>query len=328
MEDRERVYTAKKIRDEQSAARKTLVRRFVIWTAVVLVVLIVFATIGPLNRAVMLSTANPVPTESFAVINGGEVEVFSGDSKTASLSLPGGTSAKDVLAAQSEGQIAFAVKGSMTLTVHSAKERTSIAVPTQFGDQDQIVRLSPGPRGFYVVVQDMSDTASVRATNRPTRTLLVSGEASPVTAFEDGMLASSLDGTKTVTRAKDGQFSVEGGGSTQALAKLEGSVIWDYDFQNDVLAAGEEATLHIVRGGSKKSVVPAFFHKIIEVKAVPSLQQVWVSVVKPGGSSAVMAFDYSGKFAGTKLVRKGEIRVPYLDADEIVLALVQGPPSS
>lgn len=328
MEDRERVFTAKKNREKEFATRKTLVRRFVVWTAILVVLIVVYFAVGPLNRAIALSTANPTPSERFAVINGGDIEIFSDKAQTLPISTPGSNPDAPMLAAQKADEIAFSAKGSMTVTVYSKGEKTSIAVPNQFGEQDQIVRLTPAPIGFYAVVQDMSDTASVRATNRPTRTVQVTGESSPLTVFEDGMMCASADGQKSVTRTKEGVFALVSAGSGQDLITLPESIIWDFDFGQDVLVAAEEATLHIVKGGKKKTLVPAFFHKIIEVKAVPSLQQVWVSVTKPGGSSAVMAFDYAGKFVGTKLVRKGEIRVPYLEANQAVMDLVQGAEAS
>lgn len=287
----DRVFSSKANREKQYSSAGTGLRRLFTLGVIALILAIIWMTVAPLRRALQLTTASATPT-NFLYVDGKSLK--SGGSEAHQLDED---SLKDrALVAQSGDNlwIAQARTRQIGRIVDGSVVRWH-TISQQFDQQDRILSLSPGPNGSALaVIQDYSDTASVRAANRATRTMIVRPEGT-VEQFLDGVAArASSDGKMVVARGQDGSFNWRENGQETVLSKFPEAMVWDADFTNKVVCAAENSTVHVIADGNTTTFVPALMHEVIDLRCRPDQNQVWLSVRKPFGGSAVYAFDYSG----------------------------------
>lgn len=301
------------------ASNSTLFRRLIGLTVVLVALAITYFSVKPLNHAIRLTFENPQATEQFAVVSSKGL-TLAGTSKVLPI---GGGEMKDPFAVTSGEWLAFCDRRTLGVTFVSPKGASeSVQINQQFGETDRILRMYPAPNGVYVVVQDLSDTASVRAASRPTKTLFVGFDKKTETVSEDMAVEPSMVGNQSVSRATDGTFTWNEGSTPTVLGKLPDAVIWSTDFAAKVVAVAGDKNVTLFNNGSQSSFTPAMAHRVTDVRVRPDLQEVWVAVAKMGGGTGVLAYDYSGTFKGFKANSKDALYGPYTPNSPAVNALL------
>ncbi len=302
-----------------SASNVTLFRRLIGLTVVGVALAIIYFAVKPLNHAIRLTFENPAATEQYAVVSSKGL-TLAGTSKVLPI---GGGEMKDPYAVTVGDWFAFCDRRSLSVTLVNPKGSSeNIQINQQFGESDRILRLYPAAAGVYVVIQDLSDTASVRAATRPTKTLYVKFDKTSETVSEDQAVEPNPGGNQFVSRAIDGTFTWNEGGTPTVLAKLQDAVIWSTDFGAKVVAVAGDKSVTIINNGKQSSFTPAMAHRVTDVRVRPDLQEIWVAVAKMGGGTGVLAYDYTGNFKSFKANSKDNLYGPYTPKSPAVDALL------
>jgi hypothetical protein len=296
----------------------TTVKRLIIFGVIVAILAIIYFAVAPLNHAIRLMYEQPSGGEQYAVLT------------PSGLTLAG---TKEKVAISGTGKDSYAVISGdylvvcnrQTMAVGFVAPDGKIAwhdVPTVFGESDQILRLFPAAEGVNVVVQDLSDTAKVRAASRPTGTILVRFNGSTDPISNDQAIEPSMTGGITVSRTNDGRFSWNEGGQATSLAVLPDAVFWDTDFDSKLVAAAEDKSVVLINNGRKIGFTPATGHKVTDIRVRPDLKEVWVAVAKMGGGTGVLAYDYNGGFKAIRANSKEIMYGPFAPKCKSVEALL------
>lgn len=296
---------------KQYASDSVGVKRTLIWVgAVVLVVAIVMA-IPPLRTSVWLVYGKPEMNESvwYGVENG-----VTATADSAELPLPSVTGAplQDPLFLQTRQGFVFAEPTSKVVGVITPDgELNWISLDGMIEDQDRIVRIHPANDGALIVVKDFTDSKSVKAQYRPTKTLAVAFSTRNGRVYDANTeVQVELDGARRVHRTQTGDFMLSNPEPT-VIAQWPDVHFWSYDFTNDVLVGHDGRNISVAQGGQTTSFRPSYLSGIYDAYPMPDRREIWVEVKRLMKGSAVLRYDYEGQLLGMAGESKGRLRGPY-----------------
>ncbi len=308
------------------------VRSILIWTVAIGGVLGIGFGVPPIRWAIWMAYAGPTMSGNY--VWSGEKGILAGTAdnpRLFALGSPMGNSVKNPIFAISAGSLFFyAPEEKAVGIVNVAGKRTWATVESYVGENDKVVEMTPSRGGVSLLVQDLSDTAGVRAKYRATKTIEVTAAGSASTPYREGEdYRTDRGSAASAWRDAEGGFIFkDSSGNSRSLISRPEAFEWAYDFPTGVFAASDEKNVYLGGKAPSKYFMPAFLHTVGDVYIASDRKEIWVEVMKPVGGTCVMVYDFEGNVKGMGPKGSGRIREPYYTANTVVMQLLeasQGP---
>lgn len=287
------------------------VKRTLIWVGVLVLVVAIVMAIPPLRTSIWLMYGKPELSETvwYGVDRG--VTATTDDAEFRLPNVTGGE-LQDPIFLQTRNGFIFAEQNSKVVGVITPEaELQWISLDGLMEDQERIVRIHPSNDGALVVVKDFSDSKTVKAQYRPTKTLALAVHSRNARVLDPNTeVQVEVDGGRRVHRTQEGDF-VLSDPATNVIAQWPDVHFWNYDFTNDVLIGHDGRTIYVSQSGQSSSFRPSYLSGIYDAYPMPERREIWVEVKRMLRGSAVLRYDYSGELLGMAGESKGRLRGPY-----------------